>query len=108
MAKGTGVTIQSILARPDSVQAVVLAANTGQAFDVPTGMAFVAFSMDQDFWVRYGSTAASVPTTSSTSLTTNAELNPTVRNIQSTATTSGISLISATACSGSMAWYKAG
>lgn len=108
MAKGTGVSTQSILVRPDSVQAVVLAAGTGQAFDVPTGMAYVAFSMDQDFWVRYGSTAAAVPSTSSTSLTTNAELNPTVRNIQSTATTSGISIVSAFACNGSLNWYKAG
>ena len=98
MAKGTGLPTQSILVRPDAVQAVVLAAGTGQAFDVPAGMAVVAFSMDQDFWVRYGST----------SLTTNAELNPTVRNVQSTATTSGISLISAVACSGSLGWYKAG
>jgi len=108
MAKGTGLPTQSILVRPDAVQAVVLAAGTGQAFDVPAGMAVVAFSMDQDFWVRYGSTAAAVPSTSSTSLTTNAELNPTVRNVQSTATTSGISLISAVACSGSLGWYKAG
>jgi len=108
MAKGTGLPTQSILAVPDAVQAVVLAAGTGQAFDVPTGMACVAFSMDQDFWVLYGSTAASVPTTSSTSLTTNAELNPTVRNVQSTATTSGISIISSVVCSGSLAWYKAG
>lgn len=108
MAKGTGVPTQSILVRPDSVQAVVLAASTGQAFDVPAGMAYVAFSFDQDFWVRYGSTAAAVPSTSSTSLTTNAELNPTFRNVQSTATTSGISLISEFACKGSLNWYKAG
>jgi len=108
MAKGTGLSMQAILTRPDFTQAVVLAAGTGQAFDVPTGMAFVAFSMDTDFWVRYGSTAAAVPSSSTTSGTTNAELNPTTRFVGSTATTSGISIVSAYACNGSMSWYKAG
>lgn len=108
MAKGTGVPIQSILTRPDFTQAVVFAAGTGQAFDVPTGMAFVAFSSNVDFWVQYGSTAATIPTSSTTAGTSSPELNPTIRNIQSTATTSGISLISASTGVCSMTWYKAG
>lgn len=110
MAKGTGIPTQSILAVPDFVQNVVLAANTGQAFDTPTGMAYVVFSFNADFWAKYGSTSAAIPTSSSTigSSALSSELNPTARNIQSTATTSGISLIADSACKGSMAWFKAG
>ena len=106
MAKGTGVETRSILSSPDFVQSVALSSGVGQAFDTPAGMSYVLFSMDTNFWVRYGSTAASVPTTSSTAGTTNAELNPTARNIGSTQACTGISIVSSAACVGSLSWYK--
>lgn len=97
-----------ILSSPDFVQNVVLAANTGQAFDTPAGARVVVFAMDSDFWVRYGSTNAAIPTSSSTvgSSTWAAELNPTARDIGSTVNTTGISIISASAAKGSLAWFK--
>ena len=105
MSKGTGIAAGQILGFPDFVQAVVLVANTGQAFDTPAGMGSVLFSMNADFYARYGSTAAAVPTTSSTAAT-GSELNPTARNIGSSLTTTGISLISESAAKGSLAWFK--
>jgi hypothetical protein len=95
----------NILPAPDFTQSVVLASSVGAAFDVPTGMGYVVFSVNQDFWVRYGSTAAAIPTAASTA-PTNSELNPTARNVKSTAATTGISIISAVAAIGSLNWYK--
>lgn len=106
MAKGPGIPTNQILQAPDFVQGVVLAAGTAQAFDTPTGMGYALFSFDQDFWVKYGSTAATVPSSSTTSGTTNSELNPTIRNIASTASCTGISLISNFTANGSISWYK--
>jgi hypothetical protein len=95
-----------VISQPDFVQSVVLSSGVGQAFDTPTGAGYVVFSMNADFWVRYGSTAASAPTTSSTSGSTNAEFNPNIRNITSTLACTGISLVSETAAKGSLAWYS--
>lgn len=107
MSKGTGVPTPSILASPDYTQAVILSSGVGQAFDVPTGMGIVGFSMSADFWVKYGSTAAAVPSTSSTAGSSTPELNPTYRNIGSTLNCTGISIISeSTGCKGSINWYK--
>lgn len=104
--KGTGLTHpQDILAIPDYVQQAVLVANTGQAFDVPTGANYVVFGANTDFFARYGSTAASVPTTSSTGSSTNAEMNPTARNVGSTLTTTGLSLVAASAGIVTMSWF---
>lgn len=89
----------------DSVQTAVLAANTGQAFDTPAGAGYLIFAGSVDFYVKYGSTTATVPTTSSTSLTTNSELNPTARNLNSTAACTGISIISALAGVVTLSWY---
>lgn len=105
MAKGTNLALNSVLPFSDFIQPVVLAAGVGQAFDVPAGMGFVAFSMDQDFWTKYGSTSAIVPAASTTAASTAGELNPTIRNLGSTASCTGISLISASDSKGSLAWY---
>jgi hypothetical protein len=94
-----------ILASPDTVQQAVFVAGTGQAFDVPAGGHYVVFSGSVDFWVRYGSTAASIPTTSSTGSSTNAELNPSSRNIGSTLSCTGLSVVSASTGYLTMAWY---
>lgn len=94
-----------ILGAPDFVQSVVLSSGVGQAFDSPAGAGFVAFAMNADVWVRYGSTGAVAPTSSSTAAT-GSELNPTIRNIGSTLTTSGISLYSETPAKGSLAWFR--
>ena len=106
MSKGPGLNSGDVLNFPDFTQAVVLSSGVGAAFDTPTGMGFVAFAMNQDFWVTYGSTAAAVPSTSSTSGSTNSELNPTMRRIGSTASTTGISLVSDSPAKGSLNWYK--
>lgn len=90
----------------DTVQQAVLVAATGQAFDTPTGAGFVVFSSNVDFFVRYGSTAASVPSTSSTGSSTTSEMNPTARNVGSTLGCTGISLIAASAGIVTMAWYR--
>jgi len=100
-----GVNATQILASPDVVQSVVLSSGVGQAFDAPAGAGFVAFAANADIWVRYGSTTAAVPTTSSTAAT-GSEFNPTIRNIGSTQTTTGISLVSETACKASLAWWR--
>ena len=105
MAKNTGLPQFSMLSAPDVVQPIVLAANTGQAFDVPAGHSFVLFSLNADFYARYGSTSAQVPTTTSTG-STGSELNPTARNIGSTASCTGISIIAPAAASGSLSWFK--
>lgn len=94
-----------ILPSPDYVQQCVFVAGTGQAFDVPTGAGYVTFSASVDFWVRYGSTAASIPTTSSTGSSTNAELNPTARNVGSTLSCTGVSVISASTGYLTMNWF---
>lgn len=97
-----------ILQRPDKVVHVVLATGStnAQAFDVPTGMSVVVPSFNGDIWVTYGSTAAAIPTTSTTAATTsNAELNPGARHVVSTASCTGISLCSEVAAKGSLAWY---
>lgn len=74
---------------------------------MPTGCGYVVFSMDADFWVRYGSTGAAVPsTTVATPGSTLAELNPTARNIGSTLQTTGLSIISEYACKGSLSWFR--
>lgn len=106
MSKGTGVPTPSILLTPDYTQAVVLSSGVNQAFDVPTGMGYVGFSMNNDFWAKYGSTAAVVPSSSSTAGSSTPELNPTYRNFGSTQGCTGISLVSDFATKGSLNWYK--
>lgn len=105
--KGTGLTHpQDIISTPDTVQRAVLAAGTGQAFDIPALGSYVIFGSNVDFLVRWGSTAAAVPTTSSTAVSTDlTELNPTARNVGSTADTTGFSIIAATTGIVTMSWY---
>lgn len=89
----------------DTIQQAVFVANTAQAFDVPPGGCMVAFASDVNFWVRYGSTGASIPTTSSTGGSTNAELNPLQRNVVSTASCTGYSVISPSSGYFTASWY---
>ena len=105
MSKGPGIRMQDVMVSPDFTQSVVLSSGTAQAFDTPTGMCFASFAMNNDVWVSYGSTAAAVPSTSSTAAT-GSELNPTIRNIGSTLATTGISLVSDYATKGSINWFK--
>jgi hypothetical protein len=96
-----------ILATPDTYTNVVLAAGLAQAFDVPSGAGIVAFSFNTDFWVKYGSTGAQVPTTSQSSASSSgSELNPTIRNFGSTLGCTGISIVSAIAGAGSLCWFE--
>lgn len=108
MARNTGTRNPTeILGRPDFVQPVVLTTGTSNAvsFDTPTGMGYVAFAMNVDFWAVYGSTGVTIPATNSTG-STGSELNPTIRNIGSTQSCTGITLASEYAGKGSLAWYK--
>ncbi len=104
--KALGITNSDEIPQPSNyVQGVVFAAGTGQAFDVPAGAGYVAFSFPSDFWVKFGSTGVVIPTSSTTAGSTSPELNPTARNIGSSAGCTGISLISATTQAGSISWY---
>ena len=107
MPKGTGVPTPAILATPAYIQAVVLAtgSSNAQAFDTPAGMGYVGFSMNQDFWVDYGSTAAVIPSSSTTAGSSSPELNPTYRNIGSTLSCTGISIASEYITKGSINWF---
>lgn len=89
----------------NTIQQAVLAAGTAQAFDVPTGGCIVAFGSDVNFWVSWGSTAASIPTTNSTGSSTNAEMNPLQRNIVSTAACTGYSVVSPSSGYLTASWY---
>lgn len=95
-----------IMQAPDFVQAVVLASSVGQSFDTPAGAGFVVFSFSDNYWVRYGSTTAGLPSSSSTAGSSTSELNPTARNIGSTASCTGISISSPNAQVGSISWWK--
>lgn len=97
----------NILRTPDFVTNVVLAAGTGQAFDIPAGARYACFAFDSDFWCKFGSTGAAIATSSSTvgSSALSSELNPTVRDIGSSGATTGLSLVSAAAAKGSISWY---
>lgn len=110
MAGNTGLVAPGvILADPDCVTLVALGtgSSNAQAFDVPAGKNIANFSFNGDVWVSYGTTAAAIPSTSSTANTTsNAELNPTIRNIGSTVVCTGVSLASEVAAKGSIAWYS--
>jgi hypothetical protein len=95
-----------VIARPDFVQSVVLTSGIGQAFDTPAGAGNVVFSLNADFWVNYGNTAAAAPAASSTG-SSGSEFNPNIRNITSTLACTGISIYSDSAAKGSIAWYHA-
>jgi hypothetical protein len=90
-------------------QAVVAVAGTGQAFDVPAGAPLCWSSrgsgIDYLGALRLDGNA-SIPTTSSTpGSSTNAELNPSSRNIGSTLSCTGLSVVSASTGYLTMAWY---
>jgi hypothetical protein len=87
-----------ILGISDNVQTGVLTAATGAAFDVPEGSAYVNFAFTGDTFVRFGSTAAFVPSTNSSGATTAGTttpqfMNPTARYIYGS---TGYSVISPT------------
>lgn len=93
----------------DAIGTMVSVANTAQAFDTPAGAGYVSFSSNSiDFFVAFGSTNAAVPTTSSTpGTTTNRSIpNPDVRNIGSTASCTGISIVSASVGVITMEWFR--
>lgn len=95
-----------ILPVPGAINNIVLAANTAQAFDTPAGGRYVAFSANVDFWIAYGTTGVTIPTTNNVAQSsTGAELNPTARNFGSSQATTGFSLIAASAGVVNMAWY---
>ena len=81
----------------DAIMSIVLAAATGQAFDMPAGSGYVNFAGNVDYWVRFGSTAAAIPGASSTAASSAAAVfKPTIRNFGSTASCTGFSIIAAT------------
>jgi len=102
----TALNPADILRAPNYVNTAVLSSGVGQAFDVPAGCQFVFFGANCDFHVKYGSTAAALPT-SSLSTGSGNEINPTARNIGSSNATTGLSVITGTTGGGfvTMSWY---
>jgi hypothetical protein len=93
------------LPRPQYINhCVFAAASSGHAFDTPSGANFVSFSADCNFVVRYGSTAAVYPSSDVIDGSGN-ELNATMRNIGSTLTTTGLSLIAPSSGIVTMSWF---
>lgn len=103
----------NILTPSDTIQTAVLT-TVAQAFDVPTGAQYAGLSLSSGVaYVAYGSTAAAVPTTSSTGSggsevipSAQAPYGPVMRDLHSTAKTTGISLLAPVAGAVmSISWY---
>jgi len=92
---------QGVIMYSPYIDARVLAANTAESHTIPTGAKVVVFSADQNFYARFGATAA-IPAADVTD-GTSPMLNPTARGIEDGVTT--ISLISPVACTVTMAFY---
>ena len=101
--KGIGlrVALDTYIAPSNSVTNLLLATSSPQAVDVPAGAKFLTIAGATDFWIRFGSTAVAIPS-SSTIGTTGAPaseyipLYTTPRKWQlSTANTTGLSITSA-------------
>ena len=110
MAKGSNLGVRQLLVFPDTVTAIIsTGANASYPVAVPSGANYAVFSGNADFWVNYGTTVGAIPTLTSyasTMLSTNAELNPTARNLGSSNDCSKLAIISAsTAFVGSISWY---
>lgn len=67
-----------------------------QAFDIPTGAGFVSFGCNGNYAVLFGSTAVVWPAATSTN-SSGAEINPTMRALASTLDCTGFSVISSSA-----------
>lgn len=93
-----------ILRAPNYVNVAVLSSGVGQAFDIPAGVQYVYFGANIDFYVKYGSTAAALPSSSLVDGSA-AECNPTSRNIGSTNATTGLSVIAAAPGNVTMSWF---
>lgn len=100
MPNNTGLLRPANIVQPSSAVATILLSTTPQQIDnIPFGQV-VAFGATANFGVSYGTTVATFPAASTTSASTAAgatEINPTVRNLQSTSVTSGITVIGTTA-----------
>lgn len=88
----------------DTINAVVLAANTAVLAAIPTGANIVVFSGNHDFYAAYGnsSVAATIPAATISNGTAN-ELNPSIRY---TANNTHISLIAPAATVVTLAFYE--
>lgn len=87
---------------------VVTVASSARAFDWPTGTRFASFGSDCNFFVNYGSTAVTLPTSSLAGVTTGSsacqEINPGVRSVPADST--GGSVISPSTGYITIACYK--
>ena len=81
----------NILSPSDTIGSVLLTTSS-QMISPPPGAEHVVFSANADFYAAYGQEAG-VPTATSTPSSTQSELNPTARDIHSTAATTGIGII---------------
>ena len=101
-----------IMTPSDTLSSVALT-TSAQAIDIPAGAQFASFSCNSDFYAQYGiAGAAAVPTTTTTAPSTAlncSELNPTIRDLHSTAKTTALSVI-APAAGGilTIGWYGPG
>ncbi len=96
----------NIIQNSDYVNTVALTTSP-QAFDIPSGAAFIAFAATVNFAAKFGSTGVTWPTTNVIDGTAS-EINPTVRSINSTATTTGYSVVAAGAGLMSVSFYGPG
>ena len=85
---------------PDSVNGVVLAADTAESITVPADAKFGIFSATADFYASYTGTAVVITDTTDG---TGHELNPVARSLGAGDT---ISVISGEACNITVSFYK--
>lgn len=106
--RGPAIRTDAVLGKPDFTQPVVLTTGSSNSvvLDVPAGAGFFNLSCNVDVWVSYGSTVANIPSTNSTAGTSTAEFNPTIRNLGSTQSCTGIAIASEFAGKGSISWFK--
>jgi hypothetical protein len=93
---------------PKYVDSRVLAANTAETVTIPYNAASVFFSANNDFFVCWDGGTAAVPAADVTD-GTGSELNPTVRTFPvkvSPASQSTFSIISASTCIVTMAFFR--
>lgn len=81
----------NIIQFSDFVESCLLTTSQ-QAFDIPAGAGFVAFGNTANFACLFGSTAVVWPAATSTN-SSGAEINPTVRALASTQSCTGFSVI---------------
>jgi len=88
------------LPAPDTINGVALLAGVAESITIPSGARHVIFSATDDFYARYGGTAAVITDTTDG---TGSELNPVIRTLLSSDT---ISVIADAGCNITASFYS--